>query len=284
MKTFLVLALFFGLNSLIPREKEKSNVIILPPGETIVYFPIILKSGDRLIGSQNSILKLADKSNCPVLVIGNIDDTPGRSEDIFVSGFTIDGNRENQEYEMFGLTQNRNNGVNIRNCANVFVSNLKVKNCISGGIVLERGCERVIITNCESTNNYFDGLAAYVTENCFFSDLVLSGNLHAGMSFDLGFNSNLISNVLISGNGHQGIFMRDSNNNYFQGGYLISNLKQGIFIAKAEGETAASNNIFYKFNFFNNKENLRINDKECIGNRLIEPVYNDGNYIVENLK
>jgi hypothetical protein len=162
-----------------------------------------------------TILRAADGANAPVLVIGQIDETPTVTRsNIRVSNLTIDGNRDKQMHECWGgacdtggLTHVRNNGITIRRAADVIIEHVTVFGAKSGGLVTEKDCRRVNVHDFTAYDNEYDGLAGYETEDSTFSDLFLHDNVAAGLSFDWDFNHNIVSNAVIVGNGAVGIFM-----------------------------------------------------------------------------
>lgn len=266
MKSTVILSIIsfflFAGSAYTPARYENKETI------TIVNSPIILKSGDRLEGGT---FQLADGAECPVIIIGDISLEPSKLvENVIVRNITVYGNKQNQVYETWGNQSNhiRNSGIVIRHGSNVIIENVKVENCRSGGIVIERNSSKISVINSSSSYNQFDGLAAYQTTDSFFSNLKLSENKFAGASFDLDFNKNIFVDSLFVDNGHQGIFMRQSNNNVFRNLDIRSGL-QGIFIAKSELENSqCMNNFFSKIKFIDNKTDFIINDKECTGNSI----------------
>ena len=135
--------------------------------------------------------------------------------------------------------------------------------------MLEKFCRRVFINDLESHDNHFDGLAAYETENCTFSQMHLHHNQSAALSFDWKFNRNLITDSRLENNGSQGVFMRDAVENQFRNLTIQNNGQQGIFIADSDAlpGTACVKNSFTKLTVVENKgHGLRINDASCTGN------------------
>jgi Right handed beta helix region len=85
----------------------------------------------------------------------------------------------------------------------------------SGGLVVDKGSRRVAVRDFASSDNEFDGLGGYETEDSLFTGLFLHDNNSAGLTFDDNFNHNTISEALIDDNDHQGLFMRYSRDNLF---------------------------------------------------------------------
>ncbi len=282
MKTTLVLFFFFCLASFSLKPKPSSKVRTLPPGVTYVTSPIVLHSGESLIG-DNSILKLADGANCPILVIGDITPDPQfLTENVYVSSVSIDGNMDNQHFEGYlGNPEDskkhsvRNNGITVRHAKNVVIEDVVISNCRSGGIVIERGSSDINILNSTSAGNFFDGLAAYESTRIFCYNLNLINNKYAGFSGDLQLNGNVIMNSAITGNGREGIFIRHANDNVFDRIRFSNNGGFPIFVAASElSDSAAKRNVFTDCFFFTRGGEIQINDPEvCVDNLVVNPRY-----------
>ena len=259
------------------------GVIVLGPTLFPVSKAIVIdRDGVELRGlGRETILRLTDGANSSVVVIGSIETPVARIvRNIAVGHLTIDGNRGAQQFECCGgpcdtggMTFIRNNGITVRGVEDVRLDNLETHNCRSGGIVLEKFCRRVNISDLESYNNEFDGLAAYETEDCVFTQLRLHTNRSAGLSVDWKFNRNLVSDSTFTRNGSQGIFMRDANENVFRNLYLRDNGEQGLFVAETREIPGSScqRNRFERLTVTGNKtQGIRINDPSCIDNVITE--------------
>ena len=281
MKASIVAILIFCLFPSYKPVGADANTIFLPPGVTIVKTPIILKSGQSLIG-DNSTLYLESGANCPVIIAGSDEDFPTVSRDIFIYGVEIDGNKANQQFEIEKRGHIRNNGISVRNADNVIISNVSVRNCRSGGLVLERGSRRVAVLNSVFSENFFDGVAGYESEGCLLYNLESTQNEAAGISLDLNFDKNTILYSSINGNKKEGIFMRHSNYNRFSNLSISGNGGDSVFIALSElPKSAAKFNVFSDIYFFLNKGDFKINDLDCIGNKLIRPIFSDDGLVVK---
>lgn len=229
--------------------------------------------------SGATTLRLTDSANSSVIVIGSTETPVARVvKNIVVRNLVIDGNRGAQQFECCGgpcdqggLSHIRNNGITVRGTEDIEISNIITHNCRSGGIVLEKYCRRVEVRDFESYNNEFDGLAAYETEDCSFTQMKLHNNRSAAVSFDWKFNRNLIADSQFIGNGGQGIFMRDSVGNEFRNLYINDNGEQGIFIAETReiADSACRDNHFDRVVVRANKtQGIRVNDESCVGNSI----------------
>jgi parallel beta-helix repeat protein len=125
------------------------------------------------------------------------------------------------------------------------------------------------VSDFSSSDNYFDGIALYETENSIFSTLYLHDNPFAGMSLDIQFNNNIISDVVMSNNGKQGIFMRDSRDNVFSDIQIRGSGEQGLFLAQVDSDVSkpAAGNTFHGLVVSDSaKVGMRVNDLSCVNN------------------
>jgi polygalacturonase len=241
--------------------------VVLSAGRYLCSEPVVLdRNGVTLRGERGAtILFLAENSNSPVIVIGSIE-TPVAQivRNVRVAGLIIDGNRARQTMECWGgpcdtggRTVIRNNGITVRGADDVLIERVAVARARSGGIVTERRVRRLTVRGFTASDNYFDGLAGYLTEDSLFEDLKLVNNCSAGLSFDDRFDHNLLQNVLILRDsaiscelpllpGRVGVFMRNSRNNVFQGLQIRNPREDGVFLAQVDNDpaTAATGNTF----------------------------------------
>lgn len=263
MKTFLLTS-FISVcllgSSFIHANKSKSVKEISQP--------IVLKSGEVWDG-EGASYKLKDGANCPMFVIGSLEAEPTeRVKNVVIKNVILDGNRANQTEEIWqNGSQIRNNGITVRAGLNVVISNVTVRNCRSGGIVLEKDCSKVNIFNSRTEGNEFDGFAAYESSRILVSNLTSRENIYAGISLDLNVNDSLFINCSLQGNLREGIFMRSSSRNNFRN-FDISGSKQGIFIACSELPNSECINNSFSVSFSGNVEDFRVNDAACVGNVL----------------
>jgi parallel beta-helix repeat protein len=233
--------------------------------------------------STATTLRLTDSANCSVVVIGSTETPVARIvKNVVLRNLVIDGNRGAQQFECCGgpcdqggLSHIRNNGITVRGTEDITIHNVITHNCRSGGIVLEKYCRRVEIRDFESYNNEFDGLAAYETEDCVFTQMKLHNNRSAAVSFDWKFNRNVIADSQFIENGGQGIFMRDSIGNEFRNLYINDNGEQGIFIAETReiADSACRDNRFDRIIVRANKtQGIRVNDPSCVGNSITNSI------------
>jgi hypothetical protein len=224
-----------------------------------------------------TVLRLADGADAPVLVLGQTVEQPDQTrQNLHVSDLMIDGNRTNQTYECWGgecdeggLTVIRNNGITLRRVSDIVVERVTVASARSGGLVTEKGCQRLTIQDFSAYDNHFDGLAGYQTEDSLFTRLNLHENEAAGLSFDIDFDHNVIGDTIVTGNGKVGIFMRDSRYNIFHDLQIRDSGEHGVFLAEANGDPtqAATNNTFHGLVASGSKgTGFRVNDLSCTKN------------------
>ena len=232
------------IQAALDRLPAKGGEVILPAGVFNLDQPIVLRRDNltlRGIGPE-TILRLTDNANCPVIIMGEPVNNPSRIiRHLKVAGFFIDGNRSHQQRELWRETgegsEIRNNGITAQAIENCVVENVIAARCRSGGLVTTLGVRRLLVKNYESFDNEFDGLACYATEDSHFTGLNLHDNPGAGISLDLAFNHNVISNACLNGN-DLGIFMRASRENKFFNVSIRNSHHHGIFMAQAEMQTA----------------------------------------------
>lgn len=254
----------------------------LGAGLFVIRSPIVIdRDGVELRGAgPSTVLWLADKANCPMLIVGSAA-TPTSQvvRDVVVRDLVLDGNRLAQDFECYGgdcnergLALLRNNGLTIRGAERIHIERVVTRWARSGGIVLEKECRDIRIRDLESHDNEFDGLAAYETSASVFTRLTLHHNRCAGVSLDWRFDGNVISESMLADNGSQGIFMRDADGNRLERLTIHANGAQGIFMAETPEltDTATHDNVMVGLTISaNGAQGIRINDASCTGNRLI---------------
>jgi parallel beta-helix repeat protein len=216
--------------------------VVLAPGTYQIKRPILLRNDNLTLSGSgtNTVLHLADKANCPVVILGSpLESSHRTTTHLRLADLVIDGNRRNQQVEMWRSasdgSQLNNNGIDIWNVNDSTVEGVVCRSCRSGGLVTAV-VRRLDVTNFTACDNQFDGLACYLTEDSRFTGLNLHDNLAAGISLDLSFAHNVIDNAKLTGN-DLGIFMRDSRNNTFQDVNIDKSRKHGVFMAQAAAGT-----------------------------------------------
>ena len=232
----------------------------LKAGVYTIHRPVLLgRDGLTLRGAGSAtVLRLADRANCPVVILGPTENFPRQPiSRVALADLTIDGNRTNQQSELWQTTGPgnliRNNGVTVRAVHDGRVERVTVFNCRSGGVVTEHGVRRLTVAQLNSFNHEFDGLACYRTEDSVFTHLQLHHNPGAGISLDLGFDGNVMSDTVLSEN-DVGIFMRESRLNTFNG--LV--IRECFGPAFRVNETSCSNTLLVAAQFINNPTGLSV--------------------------
>ena len=218
--------------------------VILSTGVYLIHDPIVLhRDNQALRGTgDTTVLYLTDHANCPVIILGEPVNSPSHiTRHLLVTGFFVDGNRRNQDRELWKErgegSEIRNNGITIQAVSDSLVENVTCARNRSGGLVTTLGVEHLTVRGLNAYDNEFDGLACYLTTNSRFIDLYLHDNPGAGISLDLAFNHNVISNAVLTAN-DLGVFMRASRENRFDDITIRSSHHYGVFMAHAEEQTA----------------------------------------------
>lgn len=214
--------------------------LVLPPGAYEIHHPIYLRhDGLTLRGSgPDTILHLADRANCPVIMLGS----PAAKRvttHLHLANLFINGNRARQQRELWGTAADgsvlNNNGIDVWNVNDVIIEHVVCRSCRSGGLVTA-STRHLDVRDYSAYDNQFDGLACYTTEDSIFTGLDLHDNLAAGISLDLSFNHNTINDAVLTGN-ELGIFIRQSRDNNFAGLKISKSRKNGIFMAQTASPT-----------------------------------------------
>lgn len=232
-------------------------------------YPVVIdKSNVEVVGAgiEQTILRSKAQNPAPVLVVGKMEaalrENPKYGpqwypveliKQVRVSHLTVDGNRENQpsphEFECFDWATNkattcygdggkhiRNNGITIRHAEGVEIVDVLARNCLSGGMTIEKKSARVHVNGFYSFNNYFDGLAGYETHSSTLENVILAKNVFSGVSIDLdwgpteaGQGPNVFRNLLVLQNGDNGIFSANVGGTIFENVVVAGNKNLGIY-------------------------------------------------------
>ncbi|MDB6133686.1 MAG: Pectate lyase superfamily protein [Verrucomicrobiales bacterium] len=264
----------------------EGGTVFLPAGKYICNGPVVLDRDNITLrgAGPETILFTRDGCNCPVIIMGSTE-TPvvRKTRNLTVSDLTLDGNRHTQNMECWdgicdsgGRAYIRNNCLTVRGVEDSRIERIKATRGRSGGLVMEKVCRRVVVTDFEAWDNHFDGLACYETEESVFTGLHLHHNQYAGISLDIRFHRNAIVNSLLEHNGAQGIFMRDSSSNVFQNLTIQHNSAHGVFVAQVDKDASLTcrDNVFSGLRCQHmGGEAFRVNDASCTGNLLAHSVF-----------
>ncbi|HEU6446848.1 MAG TPA: right-handed parallel beta-helix repeat-containing protein [Verrucomicrobiae bacterium] len=263
------------------------GAVVLPPGIYDVTAPIILSHDHQTLrgSGKTTVLRLADNANCPVIVMGEPVNHPKNIvKDLHVANLVIDGNRRNQQTELWNISGEghyiRNNGITVQSVSDSTIEHVTTSRCRSGGVVTTLGVENLTVRDLNSYDNQFDGLACYLTTHSTFADLFLHDNPGAGISLDLSFQNNVVSNALLAAN-DLGIFMRSSRGNKFEDVSIRNCHHFGVFMAHSERKTKNGwqatpnsecvNNSFRNISAMNcGGAAFRINNSTCTNNVIVE--------------
>ncbi len=263
--------------------------VLLSAGTYVVNKPIFLRRDNQSLrgAGPKTILFLADKANCPVIVLGAAIESPARpTVNLKLSHLFIDGNRKHQDVELWRAavdgSQLNNNGVNVWNVKDTLVENVACGHCRSGGMVTAADVRRLTVRGFTAFDSEFDGLACYQTEESVFTDLYLHDNVAAGISLDLAFNRNQISRAVLTRN-DLGVFMRHSKDNLFKDVTVRGSRNHGIFIAQTAEHandiwtflpgTECTGNHFERLQVGDCKGRpFVVNDVSCVNNLLKTPI------------
>ena len=256
--------------------------VILGAGTFTVSQPVVIDRDDvELSGDQElTILKLADQSNCPLLVVGqSVTPVQRKVTGVSIRKLILDGNRVAQDEECSGgpcdnggwsfIPEQRSDHPRRGGCARD--ARDRPRGPEWGRGAGRRAAAAFTSVTSRPRTTHFDGFAAYETEDSVFTRMYLHGNAAAGISADIRFNHNIVSHARLENNGSQGIFMRDSNFNTFTRLTVDKNGAQGIFLAQADDaqNTPCTGNVFTDLTVTNNKgAGLRVNDVSCVANSV----------------
>lgn len=182
----------------------------------ILSSPLVLKENNIVLDGVNRHYKLADNSNCPMIIVGDADNIEPKFlvKNVTIRNYILDGNKSKQSSEFFTHVIKtddfiRNNIIDIRGASQILIENCIIFGARSGGICIEKNSRNVVIRNCIIMDNEFDGIAGYLSEGCVMENNTIINNKAAGFSFDISFNSCVIRNNKVINN-NIGIFVRDS--------------------------------------------------------------------------
>ena len=208
---------------------------------------VIDKSNIELRGENGVTLWINNGAEVAAIVVGDPSvKTPSVIvQNVKVSNFYIDGNRLNQNNEIYDAFL-RVNGITVRGAKDVIIEKVNIKGCRSGGIVTEEGVHNISITDVTVRDSHFDGLALYKTTASTIMKCLLEGNAAAGISTDWNFDGNLILGNIIRNNGkgtttpekNPGIYLADSHDNIIIGNIITGSAGNGVIVTN---QTAAPN-------------------------------------------
>jgi hypothetical protein len=266
--------------------------VVLERGTYLVKHSVNLSQDRQSLrgAGPETILRLADNANCPVVILGApLGTNHGVRYDLHLSNLLVDGNRAHQQQEVSLAAPLGpwlyNNDILVWNADDAVIEQVTCCRARSGGLVSTEQVHRLTVRDYESYSNQFDGLACYQTYDSHFSRMNLHNNPGAGISLDLDFASNVIDSSMLMSN-DLGIFMRQSHDNLFSGVTICCSGHDGVFMAQAGGWTAMGWKLFPGTECTGNRfTNLRVqqcggtavrvNNDSCTNNILIGAVFLD---------
>lgn len=255
----------------------EGGTVMIPSGSYTCTTPIVLdRSNTTLRGEGSVTLRLAERANSPVIVMGEVRTPPNPVHNVRVINLRLDGNRLQQQSECWGgncdsggLAFIRNNGITVRGIINGRIENVFITGARSGGVVTERGCRGLVIDHLAVTDSHFDGFAGYDTTGSDLRHMSLYANRAAGISIDLHFSGNRIRDSHLYRNGDVSIFMRESNDNHFENLLIEDSGSHGIFLAFADDPRSCPvNNEFLNLSVLRSKGFGFLLNNDCAGNFL----------------
>lgn len=193
----------------------------------------INRSGVSLVGEQGACLRLNDNVNKPVILIGSSASTVDPADRIFdirVSGFVIDGNKDNQTQEgAVGLPNVQNNAIGVRGAERIYLSRLSLTNARSGGLVISQQASKVFVDSVVFAGNFFDGLAVDGGHEILVEHFIAEDNGFSGVSIDTGSSRLQIRDGTIQKNGDNGVFIRFTRESHLAELTITDNCNFGVF-------------------------------------------------------
>jgi len=261
MLLFMSILLIVGIMLLLEGcggGKQTSSIVVVVPGnsdriqEAIDALPasggtIFLKAGTRLmnasihidrsnvtlIGETGAILALAPGINQPVIQVGSDAQTPiNIISNIRIAHLEIDGRKADQTSEtMTGKPWIRNNGIDVRMVENLTISDVRVHDTSSGGIVVSWDSWNIAIDTISSYRNKFDGIALYASSGIIVSSFRCWNNEAAGLSLDNAIRSVIFADGVIDNSGDVGIFARQATEITFTSLVISNSQSHGCFLS-----------------------------------------------------
>ncbi len=201
----------------------------------------IHRSNVTLMGEQGTVLRLADKANQSVILIGTANEAPTAADqigNIRIANLEIDGNKSNQTSEVDpDRSWLRNNGIDVRRADDVWIENVNIYDARSGGVVTSWDSDRIFIANSAFHHNFFDGIALYDGQDIQVTNTLCYENGNAGLSLDNDLKTVSFVGGIIRNNDDVGIFARDAEDVNFKDLIIKENGSHGGFISHQEPNT-----------------------------------------------
>lgn len=288
------------INEAIAKLPPQGGAIKLTAGYFECHEPVVIDKDNVLFegaGTESTILKAQPQKPFPMIVVGVMaadqeqhpriglqwypkGKGPKRDQptkNVIVQHLQVDGDRSQQpsplEFECYDWSKKtattcandggkfvRNNGITIRRSSHVTIRDVVARNCLSGGLTIEKRSDHIQVDGFYSYNNYFDGLAGYETHSSELKNVIVAENVYSGISIDFdwgpiakGQGPNIFKNVIARDNGDNGVFSANVGGSQYENIITIGNKNIGIYVdgrraLKAEKEEALKKGEKVDFN------------------------------------
>lgn len=248
---------------------EKGGTVYIKAGEYVLSEGIHINRSDVTItGEKGTLIKLGDRVNQPVFLLGSDEEIPEVGiGNVQIKNLEIDGNKSNQTSEVDpDRIWIRNNGMDVRMANKLWISEVEIYNARSGGIVISWNSEDIFIDKSSFHNNFFDGIALYASEDIQVTNFSCYENEAAGLSLDNQVENVIFSDGMVKDNLKPGIFARDSKDLSFNNLMIKNNgindsinFEDGCFLSHNDQITGRASGVTRLFfngcSFIDNKRN-----------------------------
>jgi parallel beta-helix repeat protein len=217
-------------------EGDKPATLCLGAGEfRLPGFLSIARDGVRLRGEGHStVLRLADHSQSPIIVIGDYrHQIPGRAvssvaiEHLRIIGGGGGGSEVQRDHPY--LT---NSALVIRSGRDIAVRDLDVSACRSACILTEHDTRDVAIERTTISGSTWDGISLNRTSRARLVGNTIRDNTAAGITTEH-LEDSVIERNTIDNNRSQGVYLSDSYRNRFVRNRFSGNTNAGVFLTCA---------------------------------------------------
>jgi parallel beta-helix repeat protein len=261
------------------------------------------------IGAGNLILKgegaetiiyLADNAGTSNIVVGPI--TPMNPDEdsssipvkhVLIRDLSINGNKNNQATEAWASPYQyiMVSGITIRYAKDIRVSNVKVINGRSAGILVEKSTEGFLLDQVDIQASAYDGFSCNKSYNGIVTNSQFQQNTYAGITATCDCSKNIFSKNVISFNGltdsvkAPGIYFAEAHLNEVKDNMIEGNSDVGLFLTGADcrvTNTGASMNNFDNNQIFSNQScGVYLDNKNGgpgTGNKANSTIYHANGY------
>jgi hypothetical protein len=266
-----------AVNDAIAALPDSGGEIRLPEGSFTCEEPIVIDRDHVTLsgaGSRKTMIRARDSLHpVPLLIIGSIHNTryagpyhlpypDHQTYYVTVRGLGLDGGfrppaQGDNKLECWDPSTHlsqacgadagkmiRNNGLTIRGAEHIQVDDVASSGNYSGGLVTEKICRDLHLTNVDLYSNFFDGFAGYETSGSLIDGFLVHENGYSGISLDAEFNNNTFDHGRIFNNHDNGVFSADVGLNTYQHLEMADNGNYGFYIENfrtADGSSTVGN-------------------------------------------